>query len=242
MTETNGAAPEVLGLRKFKIYTRTGDSGSSSLYTGERLRKDCAFFEAMGNVDELNSCIGIAREFVGDIDNQVALQLEEIQSRLIDVGSAIATPASARQAAKVTHTRYDAKHTVTLEGWIDALDEPLPPLRHFILPGGGKAAACLHQARSVCRRAERSVVALACLGSGAPEQFDGSGSIVSPAGDADGAGDAERAAATDVQVAEDIMDPAVTVYLNRLSDYLFTAARFLAVQEGKPEVTYQKAK
>ncbi|KAL6748729.1 Adenosylcobalamin biosynthesis, ATP:cob(I)alamin adenosyltransferase-like protein, partial [Haematococcus lacustris] len=189
----------------FRIYTRTGDSGTSCLYTGERLPKDSAYFEALGDVDELNSALGIAREFTEDKDVTVAFQLKTIQSRLIDVGSAIATPATAVQGAKVGRTRFDSAHTSLVESWIDSLDAGLPPLRHFILPSGGKASAFLHAARSICRRAERSVT--------------GAGGVEGP----------------------DAMDPAVPVYLNRLSDYLFTAARYMAAKEGHPEVTYQKA-
>ncbi|KAJ9529622.1 hypothetical protein QJQ45_014394 [Haematococcus lacustris] len=271
--------------KRFRIYTRTGDSGTSCLYTGERLPKDSAYFEALGDVDELNSALGIAREFTEDKDVTVAFQLKTIQSRLIDVGSAIATPATAVQGAKVGRTRFDSAHTSLVESWIDSLDAGLPPLRHFILPSGGKASAFLHAARSICRRAERSVVALARAGSATsaraapaaaaiPARSTGptssSCASVSTTVEAIGAGGEKDSRAAEealsaVQQAggqqqheeeggssasetgaggvegPDAMDPAVPVYLNRLSDYLFTAARYMAAKEGHPEVTYQKA-
>lgn len=192
--------PEVVATR-FKIYTKTGDLGTSSLYNGARLPKDSDYFCALGDVDELNSTIGVAREFCGATCSSTTAQLEVIQSRLLDVGSAVATPISSSSEAKLKRTKFDGGSTVQLEGWIDDMDAHLPALTNFILPSGGQASAFLHQARSICRRAERSVVPLT------------------------------REANVDEQVA---------VYLNRLSDYLFTAARFVAAQHGEPEVIYKK--
>lgn len=185
-----------------KIYTKTGDDGSSCLYNGERRGKDDLVFAALGDVDELNSVVGLAREFALPLDGQLGNQLEQIQSRLLDVGSAIATPIPTSSDAKLNRTAFDSSVTAQLEDWIDCWTEELPTLTLFILPSGGPAASFLHMARSVCRRAERSVVPLTTSGS---------------------------------------MDTSVGVYLNRLSDYLFTAARIAAKRAGKPEVTYRKA-
>ena len=148
-----------------------------------------------------------------------------MQSRLLDVGSAVATPPGSASAAKLQRTRFGAAAVTRLEAAVDALDAALPPLRAFILPSGGRAGAALHAARSVCRRAERAVVPLVRAGE---------------------------------------VEPDVGAYLNRLSDYLFAAARTAvrrkkrvtasrerrsrparsvcaqAVLAGKPEVTYQK--
>eukprot|EP00877_Chromochloris_zofingiensis_P006750 jgi/Chrzof1/2328/Cz11g11050.t1 len=184
---------------KFRIYTKTGDKGTSGLYNGQRLPKDDVTFQALGDVDELNSVVGVAREFC--VDDQLQQQLEVIQSRLLDVGSAIATPVDKSPEYKLQRVAFDVQATSKLESWIDEMDEVLPPLRNFILPSGGKAASFLHMARSVCRRAERSVVPL---------------------------------------VRDEVVDAQVAIYLNRLSDYLFTAARLAAQKEGKQEVIYKK--
>ncbi|MEW5312768.1 MAG: hypothetical protein WDW38_004376 [Sanguina aurantia] len=148
--------------RKYKIYTKTGDSGTSSLYNGARHPKDAQHFVALGDVDELNCAVGVARQFVADHPQLDALgeQLEIIQSRLLDVGSAVATPMPTSSAAKLKRTFFSPEHTTIVEGWIDAWDEELPALTNFILPSGGKASAFLHIARAICRRAERSVVVL----------------------------------------------------------------------------------
>uniref|UniRef100_A0A7S3VUM6 Corrinoid adenosyltransferase MMAB n=1 Tax=Dunaliella tertiolecta TaxID=3047 RepID=A0A7S3VUM6_DUNTE len=261
--------------KRFRIYTRTGDSGTSSLYTGQRLPKDCSFFEALGDVDELNSAVGMAREFVLGISDTLADQLAEIQSRLLDVGSAVATPSDPTNSAgmKVKRTRFDPAHSTSLEVNMDELDKELPPLRNFILPSGGKAASALHVARTVCRRAERSVVALArsttsedsdasttsrmnthsSSGEAQTAATEGNAPALSARGSGEEAAQAgnkeeerSQAGGADVEAARmgippnSVVDPAVVVYINRLSDYLFTAARYMAHTEGKPEVTYQK--
>ncbi|KAF5827702.1 cobalamin adenosyltransferase-domain-containing protein [Dunaliella salina] len=259
--------------KRFRIYTRTGDSGTSSLYTGQRLAKDCSFFEALGDVDELNSAVGMAREFVLGISDTLADQLAEIQSRLLDVGSAVATPSDPVNSAgvKVKRTRFDPAHSTSLEVNMDKLDEVLPPLRNFILPSGGKAASALHIARTVCRRAERSVVALArsttsgdslasttsrmnihssgggtqtTAAEGNASSIQGSGEETAQAsnnGDEKSQGGAADADAARMGIPPNsVVDFAVVVYINRLSDYLFTAARYMAHTEGRTEVTYQK--
>jgi cob(I)alamin adenosyltransferase len=145
---------------KSKIYTRTGDQGSSSLYNGERRRKSDYVFEALGDLDELNAHIGLAREQCKKDSNKLDEYLEQIQCLLFDFGSYIATPRHSSTAAQLARTEFSAKHVQALEQWIDALDSALPALTTFILPSGGEASARLHIARAVCRRAERAVVAL----------------------------------------------------------------------------------
>ena len=187
---------------RMKVYTKTGDKGSSSLYSGERREKDDIIFAALGDVDELNSVVGVAREYAAELDPELGSQLETIQSRLLDIGSAVATPIPSSNEKKLQRVAFNASATDDLEKWIDAYTEMLPALTQFILPSGGPAASFLHMSRSICRRAERSVVPLARDGS---------------------------------------TDQSVAVYLNRLSDYLFTAARHAAQKAGKPEVVYKKA-
>mmetsp|Transcript_39101 Transcript_39101/g.78954 ORF Transcript_39101/g.78954 Transcript_39101/m.78954 type:complete len:217 (+) Transcript_39101:14-664(+) len=144
---------------EFKIYTRTGDKGTSQLFTGERRPKTDPTFDALGSTDELNSHIGVARELAlldGNLVD-VAEQLEEIMSRMFDVGAAIATPLDSASASKASRAHFDhSSHTDQLEKWIDLHSSTLPPLKNFVLPSGGMTAAQLHVCRSVCRRAERA--------------------------------------------------------------------------------------
>ncbi|HET7711237.1 MAG TPA: cob(I)yrinic acid a,c-diamide adenosyltransferase, partial [Thermoanaerobaculia bacterium] len=159
-----------------KIYTRTGDRGETSLLGGARVRKDHPRIEAYGTVDELNSYIGVVRALwaEGPIDEELA----SIQRDLFEIGAQLASD-SARFAG------VGPERVADLEREIDTMEEKLPPLTAFILPGGSMIAAHLHVARTVCRRAERLVIALA----------------------------------------NEESRPTVA-YLNRLSDYLFVAARF----------------
>ncbi|KAF9153637.1 hypothetical protein BG015_003016 [Linnemannia schmuckeri] len=189
-----------------KIYTKTGDKGTSALFTGERRPKNDVVFDALGTNDELSSSIGLAREFCldqGEGVKGIVGQLEQIQCLLQDVGSNIATPRDSATAPRLARTEFDAdgQHVEDLEAWIDAMDQELPPLTSFILPSGGKAAAALHVARSVSRRTERMVVPLA---------------------------------------QEQRVDRSVAIYLNRLSDYLFTSGRYAAMKAGRQEVVYKK--
>ena len=145
-----------LKLGAMKIYTRTGDTGTTALYGGERVPKAAARVEAYGTVDEANALLGVARSQLGALTGFDAL-LGELQSALFDVGTDLATPESRYRANIVAITEDDVR---TLEGHIDALSAELPELRAFILPGGHLAAASLHQARTVVRRAERRVTQL----------------------------------------------------------------------------------
>ncbi|HEV2972314.1 MAG TPA: cob(I)yrinic acid a,c-diamide adenosyltransferase [Pirellulales bacterium] len=137
-----------------KIYTKTGDNGETGLFGGPRVRKDSPRIEAYGTVDELNALIGLARSesLPGKIDELLA----RIQSELFDVGAELATPDPKRHGTSLV----GPAHVAALESAIDRIEALLKPLKQFILPGGTRAAAALHVARTVCRRAERGVVTL----------------------------------------------------------------------------------
>ena len=187
--------------KRVRVYTRTGDGGTSSLYNGTRAPKDDARFVALGDVDELNAAVGVARDAAASSGlHSLVHQLGEVQSRLLDAGSSIATPPDSSSAAQLARAAFPRGQAALLEGWIDEMDDTLPPLRNFILPSGGPAATALHVARTVARRAERAVVTTP----GTEEEL--------------------------------------RVWLNRLSDYLFVAARWAASQTGGQEVVYKKAR
>jgi len=182
-----------------KIYTKTGDKGTSALFTGERKPKDDRIFEALGNTDELSSAIGLAAEFCREAGHDMDQRFQIIQCVLQDIGSNIASPRSSARASHLKQVEFDPAVCQALELWVDEMTAELPPLTNFILPSGGKSASSLHLARSICRRAERSI---------APLVRDG-----------------ETSAST-------------LIYVNRLSDFLFTAARYAALKEGKKEKIY----
>jgi cob(I)alamin adenosyltransferase len=140
-----------------KIYTRTGDGGETGLFDGTRVSKADARVAAYGDVDELNAWLGLAR--AGGVDRDVAQMLEQIQRDLFAVGARLADP-SHRIARRVEKAAVAQEDVSRLEGWIDRLESELPPLKRFILAGGSPAGASLHLARTVCRRAERAMVAL----------------------------------------------------------------------------------
>lgn len=165
-----------------KIYTRTGDQGTTSLFSGGRVRKDHLRVEAYGTLDELNSLIGVARAH--QPASQVDTWLEDVQNQLFNAGADLATPLDADAPWIV---RIISADVVWLEQTIDTMDETLAPLKNFILPGGSLASAELHVARTVCRRAERLIVTLA--------EHEPLGEQVLP-------------------------------YVNRLSDWLFSVARY----------------
>ncbi len=146
-----------------KLYTRTGDDGTTSLFDGTRVRKDHARVAAYGDVDEVNGCIGLAIVSMPTTAgwNTLRERLTRIQSELFTVGADLATPTSARQRAAVP-TVTDA-HVATLEQWIDDACAASPPLKSFVLPGGCEQACRLHAVRATARRAERSVVSLASI-------------------------------------------------------------------------------
>jgi len=163
-----------------KIYTKTGDKGKTSLLGGKRIEKDSIRISAYGTVDECNALLGIARTF--ELPKILDEMLEKIQNKMFELGSDLSTPGN----KKTMIPRIGEKDVEQLEKWIDQLQESLPPLEQFILPGGCRAAAFLHLARTVCRRAERYAVAL---------------------------------------LREESASTQAGVFLNRLSDFLFVAAR-----------------
>ena len=140
-----------MGNRLSKIYTRTGDDGSTGLGNGDRVSKDSLRVEAFGTVDELNSTIGVVLS--KQPPEQIAGFLLEVQHDLFNLGGELCIPG---------HTMVNADDVAKLEQQLDLLNDDLPALKEFILPGGGEAAAHCHLARTVCRRAERRVLSLAC--------------------------------------------------------------------------------
>lgn len=142
-----------------KIYTKTGDKGETGLFTGKRVPKDSPYIEGYGNVDELNSSLGLAIALVKDIE--IVDILKPIQKQLFSVGADLATAFDDKKAKAAKHIQRIANSDVEgLERIIDRLEEKLPKLTKFVLPGGSRSAATLHLARTICRRAERSVTAL----------------------------------------------------------------------------------
>ncbi|MGB5065198.1 MAG: cob(I)yrinic acid a,c-diamide adenosyltransferase [Candidatus Competibacter sp.] len=139
-----------MGNRLSKIYTRTGDKGTTGLGNGDRVAKDCLRIEAIGAVDELNCIIG--RVLVHDLREPIRDCLQEAQHKLFDLGGELSIPGY--QAIK-------EEDVARLEAALNEFNDQLPPLKEFILPGGGRAAADCHIARAVCRRAERRVISLA---------------------------------------------------------------------------------
>lgn len=134
-----------MGHRLSKIYTRTGDDGTTGLGDGTRVDKTHGRIEAYGTVDEANSAIGMALA-VENLPVDVEAVLTQIQHELFDLGGELAVPG---------YRVITEEHVEQLEGWLDEFNEPLPPLKEFILPGGGRAAAACHLARAIVRRAER---------------------------------------------------------------------------------------
>lgn len=139
-----------MGHRLSKIYTRTGDDGTTGLGDGSRIEKDHPRMQAIGSVDELNSIVGM---LIAELPEDDALRapLAAIQHHLFNLGGELSIPG---------YVMIKAEHIAELEILLDALNEPLPPLKNFILPGGSRSAAVCHLARSVCRRAERDTVTL----------------------------------------------------------------------------------
>jgi len=176
-----------VGNRITKVYTRTGDDGSTGMADGSRVEKNSSVITAIGDVDELNAVIGLLR--AEDLPQVVDAVLPGIQNDLFALGGELSMP---------EYRVVEGRHTEKLEEQIDAWNDALQPLADFILPAGSRTVALCHLARTVCRRAERSLVSLG--------QDDGvRGELVQ--------------------------------YLNRLSDYLFVAARMLA-REGRVNEVY----
>jgi cob(I)alamin adenosyltransferase len=148
-----------MGNRLSKIYTRTGDDGTTGLGDGTRVPKDSVRVEAYGTVDELNSAVGVLLAVPG-LPPAISACLTEVQQQLFDLGGELCIPG---------HRAVSASQVTQLEQALDAFNDPLPPLKEFILPGGGPAAAACHLARTIARRAERRVWALARVEAVRPE-------------------------------------------------------------------------
>jgi cob(I)alamin adenosyltransferase len=138
-----------MGHRLSKIYTRTGDKGTTGLSNGSRVAKDSLRVHAMGDIDELNCTIGLI--LICELNNETKNILIDIQHKLFNIGGELSLPG---------HTLIDENHVTWLETQLDKLNKDIEPLKDFILPGGSQASAFCHLARSVCRRAERSLIAL----------------------------------------------------------------------------------
>jgi cob(I)alamin adenosyltransferase len=170
-----------------KIYTRTGDDGTTGLVNGERRLKSDLRIEAFGTVDEANACIGLARLHTAGHHPEIDDMLKRIQNDLFDLGADLATPGNTRIEG-YEPLRIVASQVARVEADIDALNAGLAPLRSFVLPAGSPAAAALHLARTVARRAERVIIAAN-------------------------------------QVEGENIGPEARKYINRVSDFLFVAAR-----------------
>jgi cob(I)alamin adenosyltransferase len=151
-------------MRITKVYTRTGDKGFTRLVGGRKIRKDAPRLEAYGTVDELNTIVGLVRTFNGlskecpEQSARLDAMLHKVQNDLFNVGSDLATLPEDRWEGMAI---VGDEATTLLENWIDELNEDLEPLKEFILPGGGPVGSFFHQARTVCRRAERRIATLA---------------------------------------------------------------------------------
>ena len=150
-------------IRITRVYTRTGDKGETALVGGKRVPKDSPRIEAYGTIDELNSIVGLARVFneerlrKGEGHRRLDEVLRRIQNELFDLGSELATPEGAVYEGMFRFTEREVKE---LERLIDECQKDLEPLKSFVLPGGGRVGGFLHQCRTVCRRAERRILAL----------------------------------------------------------------------------------
>lgn len=181
------------------ITTRGGDSGDTGLGDGSRIRKDAPRVAAMGDVDELNSAVGLLR--AESLPAEIDAILRRVQNDLFDVGAQLCIPG---------HTAVAEKQIVALEKALALYNAELGPLKEFILPGGTRSAALAHMARTICRRAERSVVSL----------------LVDATGD--------------LTKDQDRPDRLLVQYLNRLSDLLFVLARALNKAAGRSDVLWER--
>jgi cob(I)alamin adenosyltransferase len=180
-----------------KIYTKTGDKGTTSLIGGTKVPKSHIRIEAYGTVDELNSYIGLVNDLITDSHSKILLK--EIQDRLFTVGSSLACDPDKEPALKIPDLKES--DVELLEKEIDKINTVLPPMKHFILPGGSIAVSHTHIARCVCRRAERLCV--------------------------------------NMQFQQLPVETVVIKYLNRLSDYLFVLARYVAHLAHVEEIAWK---
>jgi cob(I)alamin adenosyltransferase len=182
-----------------RIYTKTGDKGTTALGTGARVPKTHARIAAYGTVDEANSFIGVARTKLGEDEAEMDAMLERVQNDMFDLGADLCVPEDGVDRG-YEPLRISDKQVERLEAEIDRINAELEPLKSFILPGGTEAAAALHVARTVARRAEREMAEVVALDT------------------------------------EPVSEPALK-YINRLSDFLFVAARFVNAR-GKSDILW----
>ena len=178
-----------MGYRLSKIYTRTGDGGTTGMADGSRVSKDSLRMQAIGEVDELNSAIGVVINKCPQVE--VKENLLTIQHDLFNVGGQLAMP---------DYQMINKSRIEWLENTLDGMNVSLAPLKEFILPGGSESASFCHVARATCRRAERAMVSLS---------------------------------------AQEDLSAELSMYINRLSDWLFVASRFLNKAEGEAEIFWQ---
>ncbi len=183
-----------------KIYTKTGDDGTTALGTGERVPKTSARIAAYGTVDETNAAVGMARLLLPAGEETVAPMLARVQNDLFDIGADLCVP-DRGEPLPYTPLRLNIAQVLRLEQEIDAMNSEMAPLASFILPGGSQAAAALHLARTICRRAERCIAELKLI-EGEP------------------------------------VSDAVCHYINRLSDHLFVASRYVN-GKGKSDLLWR---
>lgn len=190
-----------------KIYTKTGDKGETSLYGGQRVSKADLRVEAYGTIDEFNAALGVVLAKIQSSKKYALVKetLEKIPHDLYDIGALLATPKNIQvERGKVMHEKlpsYLENRTKEIEKNIDILTQKIAPLQAFILPGGGEVGSLLHQSRTVCRRAERRIIAL---------------------------------------YKKEAVPQEVIQYMNRLSDLLFTVARFVNHIDKQEEVLWNK--
>lgn len=180
-----------------KIYTKTGDAGSTSLIGGTKVSKSHLRIEAYGTVDELNSYVGLCKDLLENKNSNSTLH--EIQDRLFTIGAALACDPEKETKMKIPD--LNEEDITLLENEIDKMNDALPPMKSFILPGGHPTVSHLHVARCICRRAERCCVRL--------------------------------------QIEKNEVEPIIPKYLNRLSDYLFILARYVALILDVREVAWK---
>ena len=203
-----------------RVYTKRGDTGETSLVGGQRVPKDNLRIEAYGTVDELNSFVGLARESSADIPRLGAILLR-VQHELFNLGSILAT---LPEDVHPRQPRVTAVETEQLEAEMDEMNEMLPPLRSFVLPGGSRLNAELHVCRTVCRRVERILVALSSV----------SRSSIAPSPVA-----LTSVALTSQNIIEDAATADALKYVNRLSDAFFVWSRWATHQLGNRETLWE---
>lgn len=243
-----------------KVYTRTGDEGQTSLFNGERVAKNHWLVEAYGTVDECNSSIGLATSLMKNLQTPVTDpkmlydlleligRLQTIQQYLFDLGAHLATPRnhSRSSSSKIQKTRFSPNASLQLEQWIDEMDPKLPKLTTFVLPGGSAAAAALHQARTIARRAERNVTPLMITTQSedavdepkAQGKFDVNGNNDVNSGEEKGRTEQQTEQNIEGDEERSEIDPSAYRFLNRLSDFLFVASRFTNHVLGCEDITW----